>query len=248
MPDVTQPGARDPETVSKDSKRLVWARGAALAGFMQYLRANLSKKVGRLVDWSGSFWERRYSAEPVLDDEALVGRLRYVLAHGVPGSASVPVVQLDEALEQEGARGHGGRGGAFRRGNCRASGVVGDAPAVLGRTGGGGEAARGAGTRGAGGSRGSRTGQAGIGGTSREGPAPAYPARAPQAQPAAVGTCLYAPGIEGGARAVPGLRRGIPRGGGSVEVGELLSSLPALLLPSACHAGSRHSNSLTPSA
>jgi len=62
---------------------LVWARGAALAGFMQYLRANLSRKVGRLVDWSGGFWERRYSAEPVLDDEALVGRLRYVLAHGV---------------------------------------------------------------------------------------------------------------------------------------------------------------------
>jgi REP element-mobilizing transposase RayT len=62
---------------------LVWARGAALASFMQYLRSNLSRKVGRLVDWSGSFWERRYSAEPVLDDTALVGRLRYVLAHGV---------------------------------------------------------------------------------------------------------------------------------------------------------------------
>jgi hypothetical protein len=50
---------------------------------MQYLRANLSRKVGRLVDWSGGFWERRYSAEPVLDDTALVGRLRYILAHGV---------------------------------------------------------------------------------------------------------------------------------------------------------------------
>ena len=62
---------------------LMWARGAALAGFMQYLRANLSRKVGRLVDWSGGFWERCYSAEPVLDDTALVGRLRYVLAHGV---------------------------------------------------------------------------------------------------------------------------------------------------------------------
>ncbi|WP_395845311.1 hypothetical protein [Cystobacter fuscus] len=61
----------------------VWARGASLASFMQYLRANLSKKVGRWVDWSGGFWERRYSAEPVLDDTALVGRLRYVLAHGV---------------------------------------------------------------------------------------------------------------------------------------------------------------------
>ncbi|MCY1083369.1 transposase [Archangium lansingense] len=62
---------------------LVWARGPALASFMQYLRANLSRKVGKLVDWSGGFWERRYSAEPVLDDAALVGRLRYVLAHGV---------------------------------------------------------------------------------------------------------------------------------------------------------------------
>ncbi|WPB77632.1 hypothetical protein KYC5002_00500 [Archangium violaceum] len=50
---------------------------------MRYLRANLSKKVGRLADWSGGFWERRYSAEPVLDDTALVGRLRYVLTHGV---------------------------------------------------------------------------------------------------------------------------------------------------------------------
>ncbi|WPB78365.1 hypothetical protein KYC5002_04235 [Archangium violaceum] len=62
---------------------LVWARGASLAAFMQYLRANLSRKVGKLVDWTGGFWERRYSAEPVLDEEALVGRLRYVLAHGV---------------------------------------------------------------------------------------------------------------------------------------------------------------------
>ena len=62
---------------------LVWAQGAALASFMQYLRANLSRKVGQLVDWRGGFWERRYSAEPVLDDTAMVGRLRYILAHGV---------------------------------------------------------------------------------------------------------------------------------------------------------------------
>jgi hypothetical protein len=97
---------------------------------MQYLRANLSRMVGRLVDWSGSFWERRYSAEPVLDDAALVGRLRYVLAHGVKeglversarvagahvsaavtgaSEAAVPVVQLDEVVGQEGKRGHGG--------------------------------------------------------------------------------------------------------------------------------------------
>ena len=54
-----------------------------LPRFMQFLLTNVSKKVGWLVAWRGAFWERRYSAEPVLDDEALLGRLRYILAHGV---------------------------------------------------------------------------------------------------------------------------------------------------------------------
>jgi REP element-mobilizing transposase RayT len=54
-----------------------------LPRFMQHLRTNISKKVGWLVGWRGSFWERRYSAEPVLDDEALFGRVRYILSHGV---------------------------------------------------------------------------------------------------------------------------------------------------------------------
>jgi hypothetical protein len=50
---------------------------------MQHLLTNLSKKVGSIVGWRGAFWERRYSAEPVLDDEALLGRIRYILSHGV---------------------------------------------------------------------------------------------------------------------------------------------------------------------
>lgn len=51
--------------------------------FMQHLLTNISKKVGALVGWRGAFWERRYSAEPVLDEEALLGRIRYMLSHGV---------------------------------------------------------------------------------------------------------------------------------------------------------------------
>lgn len=51
--------------------------------FMQHLLANISKKIGALVGWRGAFWERRYSAEPVLDEEALLGRIRYILSHGV---------------------------------------------------------------------------------------------------------------------------------------------------------------------
>ena len=50
---------------------------------MQHLLTNISKKIGALVGWRGAFWERRYSAEPVLDEEALLGRIRYILSHGV---------------------------------------------------------------------------------------------------------------------------------------------------------------------
>ena len=61
---------------------LVRAPRGNLPRFMQHLVTNISKKVGQLVQWKGRFWERRYSAEPVLDEVALLGRVRYVLAHG----------------------------------------------------------------------------------------------------------------------------------------------------------------------
>jgi REP element-mobilizing transposase RayT len=54
-----------------------------LPRFMQYLLANVSKKVGALIGWRGSFWQSRYSVQPILDDAALLDRIRYVLAHGV---------------------------------------------------------------------------------------------------------------------------------------------------------------------
>lgn len=64
---------------------VIGAQGAVIADFMQYLLANLSKKLGRLVKggWRGRFWERRYSAEPILDEPALEGMVRYAVAHGV---------------------------------------------------------------------------------------------------------------------------------------------------------------------
>jgi hypothetical protein len=39
--------------------------------------------VGRLVDWRGRFFARRYSAEPIVDEPAQVERLVYILSHGV---------------------------------------------------------------------------------------------------------------------------------------------------------------------
>jgi REP element-mobilizing transposase RayT len=62
---------------------LVRARNGSLSAFMQYLLGNLSRKVGRLVSWTGALWERRFSAEAVLDDAALMNGLKYIIAHGV---------------------------------------------------------------------------------------------------------------------------------------------------------------------
>ena len=61
---------------------LVRAPRGNMPRFMQHLATNISKKVGFLAGWRGAFWERRYSAQPVLDEEALQDRLRYLLAHG----------------------------------------------------------------------------------------------------------------------------------------------------------------------
>ncbi len=57
---------------------------AQLAAFMELFESKVAREVNRLYDWSGSVWGDRYSAIPIEDDEeAVVSRLRYVLAHGV---------------------------------------------------------------------------------------------------------------------------------------------------------------------
>jgi REP element-mobilizing transposase RayT len=69
--------------ISNHLHLIVRAPRGNLPRFMQYLLTNISKKIGKLVRWRGSFWERRYSAEPILDETALLERLTYVLSHGV---------------------------------------------------------------------------------------------------------------------------------------------------------------------
>jgi len=49
---------------------------------MQFLLGNVARKVAPSNNWQGRVWERRYVAAPVLDAEALVDRLGYILAHG----------------------------------------------------------------------------------------------------------------------------------------------------------------------
>lgn len=56
----------------------------ALAGFMGYVNSNLAREANRITGWSEKFWGRRYRAIQISSEEAaLVGRLRYILSHGV---------------------------------------------------------------------------------------------------------------------------------------------------------------------
>ncbi|MGB6336531.1 MAG: transposase, partial [Thermoanaerobaculia bacterium] len=55
-----------------------------LARFMGYVNSKLAREIGRLTGWRDKIWSRRYQAVVVSEEEfAQVGRLRYVLAHGV---------------------------------------------------------------------------------------------------------------------------------------------------------------------
>jgi hypothetical protein len=79
-----------------------------LARFCCYLNTNLSKEAGRLHRWSGPLLQRRYQAIPVsTEEDAQVGRLRYLLAHGCkeglvakladwPGAHCAPSLQSGE--------------------------------------------------------------------------------------------------------------------------------------------------------
>jgi REP element-mobilizing transposase RayT len=54
-----------------------------LSKFMGYVSSNIAREIGRIHDWSGSFWAKRYTAIAILDNEALLKKHRYIFAHGV---------------------------------------------------------------------------------------------------------------------------------------------------------------------
>ena len=56
--------------------------GRELASFMRFVNGNISKAVGRLHDWRGPLWSRRYRAIPVVDEASQVSRLMYLLQQG----------------------------------------------------------------------------------------------------------------------------------------------------------------------
>ena len=53
-----------------------------MSNFMRLVNGALSVEVGKLYDWSGPMWARRYSSIPVSDEsEAQIARLRYLLSN-----------------------------------------------------------------------------------------------------------------------------------------------------------------------
>jgi hypothetical protein len=54
-----------------------------LARFMRYINSNIAREVGKIVGWKGRFWEKRYSAVVVSEEEAIqFARLKYILSNG----------------------------------------------------------------------------------------------------------------------------------------------------------------------
>ena len=68
--------------VSNHFHLIARAAPGLLSDFVGYVEANIAREVGRHIGWRGPFWERRFSAEPILDDDALLQRVRYILSHG----------------------------------------------------------------------------------------------------------------------------------------------------------------------
>lgn len=102
---------------------------AQLAAFTGYVNGNVARVIGRLHQWRGPFWSSRARVIPVLDDASVIGRLRYILAHGVkellversedwPGACSTPGL-LGQRMEgtwlRRGARGVSGQAECVER-------------------------------------------------------------------------------------------------------------------------------------
>ncbi|HEV2853139.1 MAG TPA: transposase [Thermoanaerobaculia bacterium] len=64
---------------------VAWIEDARqLARFMTFFNSKLAREIGRLTGWKQKVWSRRYQAIVISpEEEAQVGRLSYVLSHGV---------------------------------------------------------------------------------------------------------------------------------------------------------------------
>ena len=58
----------------------------SLAEFMCFFKGNLARELGRVHDWHGTLWQRRYSSEEVLDEAGLREVFKYLTKNTVKES------------------------------------------------------------------------------------------------------------------------------------------------------------------
>jgi REP element-mobilizing transposase RayT len=69
--------------LSNHAHLIVHDTASELSRFLDFFFGNLAKAANRLRNRSGTFFERRFSAEPILDEDALAGRMIYLLLNPV---------------------------------------------------------------------------------------------------------------------------------------------------------------------
>lgn len=78
--------------------------------FLRFVFGNASREMGRLHGWRGPLWARPCTVIPILDEDAQINRLRYLLQNGVkeglvrspldwPGATSTHALLADMTLE-----------------------------------------------------------------------------------------------------------------------------------------------------
>ena len=71
--------------------------GRSMSRFINYLNSNVALEMSRLTGWSGPFWAKRATTTAIVDDDALLQRLHYVMSQGVKEGL------VSEVLEWTGA-------------------------------------------------------------------------------------------------------------------------------------------------
>ena len=84
--------------------------GEDFSGFIGYVNGRVAFEMGRMHGWRGHFWGRRGRPIAVIDDDAQIGRLRYLIAQGCkeglvitprdwPGASSLPGLLGDMEMQ-----------------------------------------------------------------------------------------------------------------------------------------------------
>ena len=59
------------------------AKTKHMSGFLGHFKSNLARELGRIHDWHGTMWHKRFSNEEILDEDALEEIFKYITQNSV---------------------------------------------------------------------------------------------------------------------------------------------------------------------